>query len=135
MWRSRQATQDRIQSLARHLWLDAAQHVVGAEFENDGVGAFRHRPIEPRQAAGRGIAGDTGIGDLDSHVSAGKRGLEPGYEALPFGQAETRRQRVAERHDPHRRGRIRNRNGGSGSQCNATNSGMQDLAQTCRAPI
>ena len=65
----------------------------------------------------------------------GKRGLEPRYEALPFRQAETRGQRVAERHDPHRRGRIRNRNDGSGSQCNATNSRMQDLAQTSRAPI
>jgi hypothetical protein len=44
---------------------DAAQHVVGAEFEDDQLRAVRDRPVEARQAAARGVARDAGIGDHD----------------------------------------------------------------------
>ena len=45
--------------------IDAAQGVVGAEFEDHGLGSLRHRPVEPVAAAGTGIAGHPGIDHVD----------------------------------------------------------------------
>ena len=38
------------------------KRVVGAELDDDGVGVVRHRPGQPLEAAGGGVAGDAGIG-------------------------------------------------------------------------
>ncbi len=40
-----------------------AQHVVGAEFEDQPVGALAKRPVEPGKTAGRGVARDAGVDD------------------------------------------------------------------------
>ena len=131
-----QALQDCVKRLARHLRLDAAQHVVGAEFEDDGVGAFRHRPIEPRQPP-EAVSPETPALAISAAMplaasAACSRGTKPSRSR----QAETRGQRVAERHDLDRRGvahappewRLR------ATKRNATNSRMHDVAQTFRRP-
>ena len=94
-----QALEDLVQGVARHLRIDPAQHVVGAELEDDGVGSRRHRPVEAGKPVGGGIAGNAGILDLRGDSLVGKRGLQARHEAILGGQAETCRQRVAERHD------------------------------------
>ena len=65
-----------------------AQHVVGAELEDHGVGALRHRPVEPGEPAERGVAGDAGIDDLDREALGLERLLELGREGRAGGQAE-----------------------------------------------
>ena len=130
-----EALQDRLDRGARHLRLDPAQHVVGAELDDHGVGAFRHRPIEPRQPAGSGIAGDAGIDDLRGNPFGGERCLQTRHEAVLFGQAQTRCKGITERHDLDRRAGFRRRDGSRGDQRDATNRRTQDLAQTSPAPI
>jgi hypothetical protein len=61
--------------------IDSAQHVVGAELDDHGVRSFRHRPVQAREAARGGVAGDARIADLG--------GDTPGFER-PF---ELRRER------------------------------------------
>ncbi len=41
--------------------VEPAQHVVGAERNDDAVGAVRHRPVETGKPVGGGVAGDTGV--------------------------------------------------------------------------
>ena len=101
MWRSVSRCRIVVERGARHLRLDAAQHVVGAKFDDDRVGAFRHRPVEPGQPVGRGIAGDAGIGDVDGNAL--------GRQAPPAGAARSR---------PCRAGRIRR-----SANCRARRSG------------
>src|SRR5215831_2320678 len=60
-----EAAHDLGECLARDLRIDAAQHVVGAELDDDRIGPLRHRPVEAGEATGSGIAGDPRIGDLD----------------------------------------------------------------------
>ena len=75
-----QAAHDLLERRARDLGIDPAQHVVGAELDDDGIGALRHRPVEPRKPAGGGVAGDPGIGDLDREALGLERLLEPAPE-------------------------------------------------------
>ena len=42
---------------------DAAQRVVGAQFDDDEIGLLRHRPFQPRQATAGGVARHARIGD------------------------------------------------------------------------
>ncbi len=103
MWRCGQAAQDGVERIARHLRLDPAQHVVGAKLDDDGVGALRHRPIEPGEPIGGGIAGDAGICDLGGNAFGGERRLQAGHKAVLVGQAVAGRQQIAERDDFDRR--------------------------------
>ncbi len=41
--------------------IDAAQGIVGAQFDNDGIGTLGQRPVQARETAGRGIAGNPGV--------------------------------------------------------------------------
>ena len=43
-----------------------AQHVVGAQPQEGGIGTLGQRPVEPRGAIGAGISGNAGIGDWAS---------------------------------------------------------------------
>lgn len=94
-----QAAQNRLECRARHLGLDTAQHVVGAEFNDDCVGVIRHRPVEPGERVRGRVAGDAGIGDLCRDTLARQRRLQASDEAILLGQAEPCRDQVAERHD------------------------------------
>ena len=44
---------------------NAAQCIIGAEFEDDALGAVGNRPVDPRQPARRRVARNAGIGDRD----------------------------------------------------------------------
>ncbi len=130
----RQPLQDCIERGARHLGLDAAQHVVGAEFDDDRIGALRHRPIEPGKPVGGGIAGDAGIGDVGADAVVGQRRLQPRHEAVFVGKAVARGQRIAERDDMDRRcARARAMHPCCGKERHATNRG--DLAERAPPPI
>ena len=60
-----EALQDVLQCGARHFGINAAQGIVCAEFKDHALRAGRHRPVEPVETAGCGIAGDAGIADRD----------------------------------------------------------------------
>ena len=53
--------------------VDAAQRVVGAEFEDHQVGLLGQRPVEPRQPAGGGVAGHPGIDDARANAVGASR--------------------------------------------------------------
>ncbi len=59
------------------LWVDAAQRIIGAQFEDHDIGLVRKRPVEPGKAAGGGVARDASI----DHVRADALGLKPRFEA------------------------------------------------------
>ncbi len=84
------------------LRIDAAQHVVGAELDDHRIGAVRHRPVEPRQPARGGVAGDARIGDLDREALGRERLLELGREGVVGRKPVAGGERIAERHDPDR---------------------------------
>ncbi len=65
--------------------IDAAQHVVGAEFQNDAIGAVRHRPVEPLQPVRGRVAGDAGIGDVDVEAIFAQRPCSTFGKALSTG--------------------------------------------------
>ena len=48
-----------------HGRIDAAQHVVRPELDDDAVGPVGNRPVEPLEPAGRGVAGHAGIDHPD----------------------------------------------------------------------
>ena len=58
-----QGGDDLLEVGARHLRVDAAQRIVGAEFEDHDIGLVGKRPGEPGDAAGGGVTGDAGIDD------------------------------------------------------------------------
>src|SRR5438128_2324690 len=68
-----EAAHDLRERLTRDLRIDPAQHVVGTEFDNDGIGPLRHRPVEAGEPIGSGIAGDPRIGDLDREALGPER--------------------------------------------------------------
>ena len=79
-----------------HRRVGAAQHVVGAEFEDHPVGPVRHRPVEPVEAAGGGVAGDAGIGDRHVVALGLEQPLQHGREGGVGGQPVAGGQAVAE---------------------------------------
>src|SRR5215813_5010776 len=83
-----EATHDPRERLARDLRIDPAQHVIGAELDDDGIRPLRHRPVEPGEPAGSGIAGDPRIGDLDREALGPERLLELDWKGFVGGQAE-----------------------------------------------
>ena len=71
-----QPCQHRIEVLLGDVGGDAAQHVVGAELQDDQSGAVGNRPVEPRQAAARRVAGHAGVDHLDVVAPGFERGLQ-----------------------------------------------------------
>ena len=90
-------------ALPRDLGIDAAQHVVGAEFDDDRVGAVGDRPVEPRQSARGGVARDAGILDLDIVTPGLQRAFELRRKGVLRRQAVAGGERIAERHNLQRR--------------------------------
>ena len=102
MCRAASLGEDRIERLARAGGIEAAQHIVGAEFEDDAIGAVGKRPIESRKAVFRRIAGDAGIDDADIIARLAQRLFQYGGEGGVGGQEVARRQAVAEGDDLER---------------------------------
>ncbi len=100
--RSAEPAQDVVERLARHRRIEPAQHVVGAERDDDAVGLVRHRPVEAGEAVGGGIAGDAGVGHLGRNALGLQRRLQPDRKRLVGRQPEPGGQRIAQRHDPDR---------------------------------
>src|SRR5690349_24204803 len=90
-----QSLQNCVNGGAGDLRLYSAQHVVGAYFKDHRFRTLAHRPIEPRQHIGGGVAGDTRIDHFGGEPFCGERRLKPRHEALAKRQAEPRRQRIA----------------------------------------
>ena len=74
--------QDGVERIARYLRLEAAQHVVGTKLENDGLGAVRHRPIEPREPIRGSVAGDAGVLDFRGNALGGEGCLQTGHKTV-----------------------------------------------------
>ena len=130
---------DRVERALRRGRIESAQHVVGAEFEDDAVGAVRHRPVEPIEAARRGVAGDAGIDDLDIVTARLERPLEHRREGGALRQAVAGREAIAEGDDPERAARRGLR---PALQKETSHPGHQDqpcqppsLAQRAKPPI
>ena len=133
MWRVLEAAQDAVERSARHVRIEPAQHVVGAELDDDGIGSIRHRPVEPGKPAGCRVAGNAGILDFRRNAFRRQRLLQPGDEAIGRQQPQTGGQRIAKRHDLDRRLRVRCACPAEQSQ--ATNGGPRDLEQSAPPPI
>ena len=94
-----EARDDLLDGPAGHGGVEAAQHVVGAELDDHPVGPVRNRPVEPLEAARRGVARHARIGDLDLVTPGLQRALKNRREGGALGQAVAGRQAVAEHHD------------------------------------
>ena len=92
----------RLERAAGQLGIDPSQGVVGAELEDHGLGAVGDRPVEPREAAGGGVARHSGIGDLRRDALGGERPLELCRKRRIDGKAVAGGERVAEGDDPQR---------------------------------
>ena len=66
--------------------LQAAQHVVGAEFDDQRVGVGRNRPVVAREAVLGGVARDAGVDHRDVKTLGSQRRLELVGKALPGGR-------------------------------------------------
>ena len=75
--------------------VDAAQRIIGAELQDDEIGLVGERPIEPRQAACRGVSRDPAIDDTHLDPSPAQRSFEPDREGLLGRQPVARAQTVA----------------------------------------
>ena len=85
--------------------LEAAQHVVGAEFDDQRVSVRWHRPVVSREPVRRRIARHARIEDLDIPTLGAKRGLQAIRKGLASRQAEAGGQAVSEDDEPDRPGR------------------------------
>ena len=88
--------EDRIERLAGDGGIGATQHVIGAELQNDSIGAIGERPIEPRQAARGCVAGDAGIDDVYIEPIFVQSLLKHGGKGLVRGQQIAGTEAVAE---------------------------------------
>ena len=131
-----QPLQNPVERRIGYLRIDSAQHVVGAQLEDHGIGVRRHRPVEPRETAARRIAGDAGIFELCGDAFGRQCGLEPRHKAIVAGQSQTRRQGIAERHDLDGRRTVSGWDSRTGREQYATKrsrgGSAQHLAQAAR---
>ncbi len=67
---------------ARDRRVDPAQQVVAAQRHDHRVDLRRQRPVDPRQPARRGVAGDAGVDQLDIRAVLVQPGLQLRHEAL-----------------------------------------------------
>ncbi len=58
--------------------IDAAERVIGAEFDDDCVGILAERPVDPGGAVAGCVPGNPGIDDRDIVAARSSRRLEPG---------------------------------------------------------
>ena len=103
MWRSVSRRTICVERAARDRGIDPAQHVVGAELEDDGVGPVRHRPVEPARARRwRCRRKRRHWRPRPRCPLALQRLLELGRKGGVGRQAVAGGERIAERHDLHR---------------------------------
>ena len=93
------------QVLAQFLERQAAQPVVAAELDDQDADVAVEGPVEPSQAAGRGVARHAGVDDLEAEALAIDALLEAGREGLLAAQAVAGRDAVAEDDEARARGR------------------------------
>lgn len=62
--------------------INPLQHVIGTEFQNDGIGTCRHAPIETGKAARSGISRNPGIDDADIEPIFAESLLKHGWKGL-----------------------------------------------------
>ena len=96
-----------VEGVAGDRRIDAAEGIVGAELDDDGVGVVADRPVEAGETVARGIAGDPGIDDHHVTAAGGERRLQAVGEGGIGLEAQTGRQAVAEGDDPDRIGERR----------------------------
>ena len=82
--------------------IDAAQHVVGAEFDDDAIRPVGHRPVQPVEPGRGGIARHTRVDDFDLVPARPEGSLQNGREGGISRQPVARTQAVAESHDGQR---------------------------------
>ena len=99
--------QDRRKRLLRVLRLEAAQHVVRPELDDQRVGVRRHRPAIPLKPIRGSIARHPGVEDIDVPTFGAKRRLQAIGEGLAGGQAKAGGQAVSEDNEANRLGRSR----------------------------
>ena len=76
--------------------IDSPQGVVGSELHDRCIGAVGEDPVETCKAAGRGVAGDTGIDNPDIETPGIEGRLELRDKSVRPGKAVTCREAVAE---------------------------------------
>ena len=79
--------------------IGAAQHVIGAQFEQHRVGAVGHRPVEPRQPPRGRIPRHARIADLGLKPALGQCFLQNIGEGFAIGEQIACGETVAECHD------------------------------------
>jgi hypothetical protein len=99
--------QDRRKRLLRRLGLEAAQHVIGPELDDQRVGVRRHGPVISRQPVCGRIAGHPGVEDIHVQTPGAKRRLQTIREGLAGRQAEAGGQAVSEDDEANRPGLAR----------------------------
>ena len=92
--------------------LQPAQRVVAAERHDEDPHVALERPVEPRQAAGRRIAGHPGVHDLEMKALSVRPLLQQRRIGGTGRQTEARRQAVAEDDDARCRRFFRRRSDG-----------------------
>ena len=94
--RSLSSLENAVQRVFGGLGSDAAQRVIGAQFDDDGVD-FRHqRPVEPFRTGRAGVARHSGIFYHNVVTPGLQGGFQPGRESLLGLKAQARREAVAE---------------------------------------
>ena len=96
--------QQSIQPGARLGRRQAAQHVVGAEFDDDAIGAVAERPVEAGETGGHRVAGDAGVDDADVVAALAQRRFEANGKGGAGRQTIAGRQAVAEGEEAQRPG-------------------------------
>ena len=96
--------------------------------------AVRHRPVEPRQAAARRVAGDAGIGDRHIVALGAKRRLQFVGKAFAGPEAKARHQAVAEADDLEGLG-ARRRNGAANGEEKDEGCGKRVFESHAAGPI
>ena len=107
--------QDLAERLFRLARVCAAQHVVGAEFDDHRIRPLGNAPIKSSEAARGGVAGNAGVGDLDVQSLRFQRSLQGVGKRLAGRQSLTGGEAVAERDDAQRP-RLRDRREGQRDQ-------------------
>jgi len=93
---------DLLQVIARHLRIDAAQRVVGAELQNDGVDIVADGPVEAGKPRGGRVAGNAAVRDDDGVAAPLERFLKLVRKGVLRADAIAGGEAVAEGQDANR---------------------------------
>ncbi len=96
MWPAAKRSRIAVRLAVELVRIGAAQPVIGAELDDRGVRLVGEHPVEPRPAAGAGVARDAAIEDRDVVAGLLQRVAELGLESLVVRQAVAGGQAVAE---------------------------------------